>query len=195
MHNFHNNWRQFLAEDSFAGPDNKKLLREIDEDEYEHIRRALDEMGPEDLAFNEMFGGKNRILIPFPITDTKSELGQFIKILSPSSASTVKDSFEPDFGSGLMIKEVSKTRKERIKIGKWLAAVEKVVTEALKVYFSDEAAERRIDNQTEFALKTAPKLKKLLGVISGDENVWLSRSWGLLFLRTKFNISHEDILK
>ena len=63
---FHNNWRKFLAEGSFK---EKKLLREITEDELEHIAKALNEMGPEDLAFNNLFDGKNRILIPFPTRD------------------------------------------------------------------------------------------------------------------------------
>ena len=79
MQSMHNNWRKFLNEGTFRGAvADTRLLREIDEEELGHIQRALDEMGPEDLAFNELFGGKNRVLIPFPVADTKSELGRFV---------------------------------------------------------------------------------------------------------------------
>jgi hypothetical protein len=60
---FHNNWRGFLSEGSFK---EKKLLREITEDELEHIDQALNEMGPEDLAFNDLFDGKKSRFDPVP---------------------------------------------------------------------------------------------------------------------------------
>ena len=47
---FHNNWRKFLAEGKFE----EKVLREIDEEELGHIERALDELGPQDLAFSAL---------------------------------------------------------------------------------------------------------------------------------------------
>ena len=74
---FHNNWRKFLAEGKF---EEKKLLREIDEEELGHIERALDELGPQDLAFSHLFGEKNRVLIPFMTKDSDSELGKFVQL-------------------------------------------------------------------------------------------------------------------
>ena len=66
------NWREYLSEE--------QLLREIDEDELEHIRRAIDEMNPEDLAFNEMFDGKERVVIAFPTRGSGTELGEFLSM-------------------------------------------------------------------------------------------------------------------
>ena len=66
------NWRGYLSEE--------RLLREIDEDELEHIRRAIDEMNPEDLAFNEMFDGKERVVINFPTRGSGTELGEFLNM-------------------------------------------------------------------------------------------------------------------
>ena len=66
------NWRGYLSEE--------RLLREIDEDELEHIRRAIDEMNPEDLAFNEMFNGKERVVIAFPTRGSGTELGEFLSM-------------------------------------------------------------------------------------------------------------------
>ena len=40
--NIHNNWRKFLAEGTFK---EERLLREVSEEEVEHIRKALDELG------------------------------------------------------------------------------------------------------------------------------------------------------
>ena len=92
MSKFHNNWRDFLAEGSFK---EKKLLREITEDELEHIEKALDEMDPEDLAFNDLFGGKNRVLIPFPTKDATSELGKFVHFFDEAD-------WQVDWDKGIM---------------------------------------------------------------------------------------------
>ncbi len=59
----------------------EKLLREIDEDEYEIVKDVLADLGPDDLAFNQLFAGKNRLVINFPTMDTESELGQFVEEL------------------------------------------------------------------------------------------------------------------
>ena len=104
MQSMHDNWRQFLNEGTLKGASaDTRLLREIDEDELGHIQRALDEMGPEDLAFNELFGGKNRVLIPFPVADTKSELGRFVNIVNPPAEKRVAYDGNPwiaDFQAG-----------------------------------------------------------------------------------------------
>ena len=80
-----NKWREFLNESKAPVPPQpgptEKVLREITQDEMGHIERALEEMGPEDLAFNETFDGKNRVILDFQTLDTDSELGKFIDIL------------------------------------------------------------------------------------------------------------------
>ena len=72
MKKFHNDWRKYLVEGSY---NESVLLREISEDEVELIQDAIDSLEPEDLPFNELFGGKERIVIPFPTFDTKTETG------------------------------------------------------------------------------------------------------------------------
>ena len=59
----------------------EKLLREITEDEYEIVTDVLDDLAPDDLAFNELFAGKMRLIINFPTMDNQSELGQFAEEL------------------------------------------------------------------------------------------------------------------
>ena len=59
----------------------EKLLRELDEDEYEIVTDVLADLKPDDLAFNQLFAGKTRLIINFPTMDTESELGQFVEEL------------------------------------------------------------------------------------------------------------------
>ena len=119
------NWRGYLSEE--------RLLREIDEDELEHIRRAIDEMNPEDLAFNEMFDGKERVVIDFPTRDEKTELGQFINMWEEmeytvdwekgivEGVGRIFEDTNPDSMDPLG-DEVTRTKHYNIqmKIGKWL---------------------------------------------------------------------------
>ena len=145
MKKFHNDWRKYLVEGSY---NESVLLREISEDEVELIQDAIDSLEPEDLPFNELFGGKERIVIPFPTFDTKTETGRFISFLTMTDQGTPigLDSliFGADFQTGMMTKarppttddlvglvmgrEVKERPREKMKIGKWLAAVEKLVT-------------------------------------------------------------------
>lgn len=87
-----NQWRGFLRESKETS---EKLLREITEDEIEHIRRALDEMGNEDLAFDKIFDGKMRVLIDFPTIDTKSDLGRFVEFFREAE-------YEVDWNKGVI---------------------------------------------------------------------------------------------
>ena len=89
MSNIHNNWRKFLTEGSY---DESKILREITSDELDHIEKAIHEMEPEDMAFNELFKGKERILIPFAAGALHTELGQFLSILGTRGK---RDNYEP----------------------------------------------------------------------------------------------------
>ena len=79
-------WRKFLTEARKPAKKPKmytesKLLRELDEDEYSVIQDAIDEMEPEDLAFNELFEGKTRLIIDFQAFDETSDMGKFAKTL------------------------------------------------------------------------------------------------------------------
>ena len=185
MSNIHNNWRKFLTEGSY---DESKLLHEVTEDEIELIQSVIDEMGPEDLPFNELFKGKERILIPFAAGDQTTELGQFLAVLSTFSSDNNpihKDyAFTPNWEKGVMEKEKSVTSKqlgdmlmggsapkkviESIKIGKWLAAVERAVKDFLewRLYQSDNdigSASRPITDEEQLKHKKInDKLVKLL---------------------------------
>ena len=83
MANFNKIWKNFLTEGTFQQksadndelyeletPENPKnddqLLREVTEEELHHIYRAIEEMEASDLAFNELFDGKKRVVVDFP---------------------------------------------------------------------------------------------------------------------------------
>ena len=147
MSNIHNNWRKFLTEGSY---NESKLLQEVSEEELEYIQTAVDEMAPEDLAFNELFGGKERVLIPFSTMDDSTELGQFLTILGKFRGNDLDISFDyvPNWEKGVMEKERSVSSKElnnmlmggedpkrvlqTMKIGKYLAASERAISEYAK---------------------------------------------------------------
>tara|TARA_Y100001937_G_scaffold119345_1_gene174921 strand:+ start:38192 stop:40543 length:2352 start_codon:yes stop_codon:yes gene_type:complete len=79
-------WRKFLTEARNPAKKPKmytesKLLRELTEDEFEIIQDAIDSMEPEDMAFNELFEGKTRLVIDFKAFDETSDLGKFAKTL------------------------------------------------------------------------------------------------------------------
>jgi len=100
MRTFNNTWKKFLTEGGFgqgtppADEESKelykkqiiklekkdRLLREISEDEIEHIRTAIDDMPSEDMAFDKIFDGKMRLILDFPTLDAGTELGRFIRL-------------------------------------------------------------------------------------------------------------------
>lgn len=101
-------WRKFLTEASKPAKKPKmytesKLLRELDEDEYSVIEDAIDSMEPEDMAFNELFEGKTRLVIDFKAFDETSDLGKFAKTLQDQG-------YTVDWAKGLVSaeREVSK---------------------------------------------------------------------------------------
>jgi hypothetical protein len=174
--NIHNNWREFLSEGSFK---EKKLLREITEDELEHIRKALDEMGPEDLAFNDLFDGKNRILIPFPTRDAASELGKFVLFFDETGwqvdwekgiISGVKEFLDTSpAGQGYL--DQQKSKKMQMKIGKFFSKMKSMVDKYLslrrEVKVVDTARQRWEDalgeEKTEQYYKLYDRMNGLLG--------------------------------
>ena len=144
MNNIHNNWRKFLAEGSY---NETKLLYEVTEEEIEYIQTAVDEMGPEDLAFNELFKGAERVVIPFAAMDLKTELGMYLAIMTTADSNNIELdktlTFVPNWEKGFMEKEKTisaselsdyilsnrepKKQIQSIKIGKWLASVERAI--------------------------------------------------------------------
>ena len=126
----------------------QKLLRELDEDEYEIVTDVLADLEPDDLAFNQLFAGKTRLIINFPTMDTESELGQFVEELDQVLGLTIdwekgmvsaqrewtENSVENDeamidylmdLGGGVRTKKVN--RKFQMKIGKYFAKVDKLL--------------------------------------------------------------------
>ena len=87
-------------------------LREVTDDEIAHIEDAIENMDGEDLAFNDIFNGKMRLILPFPVYDEKSELGKFLALFS-------KVGWTPDFEKGTMSKG-----KMTVKIGRWFSKLE-----------------------------------------------------------------------
>jgi len=128
----------------------EKLLRELDSDEYEIVKDVLEDLQPDDLAFNQLFAGKTRLVINFPTMDNQSELGQFVEELDQVLGLTIDwekgmvsaqrewtdNSIENneamlDFvmnpGGPNRTKKVN--RKFQMKIGKYFAKVDKLLSE------------------------------------------------------------------
>ena len=127
--NFHNNWRKFLAEGKFVTTDDK-LLREVTEEEMESITDVIGELGPEDKAFNHIFKGKNRVLLPFVTKDYESDLGKFVKFFEDAKYKVDWDlgilSGEIEFRDGRSIVDLfgderkpPKKKKIQMKVGKF----------------------------------------------------------------------------
>tara|TARA_R110000824_G_scaffold92217_9_gene223930 strand:+ start:9799 stop:12288 length:2490 start_codon:yes stop_codon:yes gene_type:complete len=148
MKNFNNSWRNFLNEGSRTEnvpfedtririklENDEKLLREVTDDEFEHIQKAIDELSYEQLAFHDIFGDKTRLIIDFPTADKQSELGEFIGLFKDLgykmdwaagtlSAERKIDDTSPN-GMVSMLTQGGKrggstTKKINMKIGKWL---------------------------------------------------------------------------
>lgn len=111
-------WKEFLES-------KEEVIQEITEDELEHIRPILDKMAEDEdaLAFRELFGGKARLVIPFPTTDETTEAGKFISMWDQMG-------YNVDWEKGIVSGDKTflgdggfKTKKIQMKIGKWLAKV------------------------------------------------------------------------
>ena len=78
-------WHKFLQEARNPAPKQqfalfeRKLLRELDEEELEHVRDAIERASTGiELAFGRIFKGKTRLVIDFPTIDTSTDLGKFV---------------------------------------------------------------------------------------------------------------------
>jgi len=139
MMSLHNNWRKFLAEGKFVTTD-EKLLREITDDELDSISAVIGELGPEDKAFNHIFKGKNRVLIPFVTRDYESDLGKFVQFFEAanydvdwdlgmlSGVITIENTspggvMRQLFGDSMPIDREPKKKKIQMKVGKLLSKI------------------------------------------------------------------------
>ena len=93
---FHDAWKKFRDEPT--------LLREIDEEELEHISDFLTDMKEDDLPFEHLFGSDMRVLIPFDKKLLPRRLQDFEKrmIYKPNQPG----SWEVDFDTGMMRREI-----------------------------------------------------------------------------------------
>tara|TARA_R100001594_G_scaffold51807_1_gene85259 strand:+ start:1146 stop:3605 length:2460 start_codon:yes stop_codon:yes gene_type:complete len=175
----------------------EKLLREITDQEYDVIVDVIEDLKGEDLAFNDLFGGKMRKIIDFPTMDNQSELGQFVEELEQVLGLTVdwekglvsaqrqwtEASIENDeaFVSSIMGSGDVKTvnRKFQMKIGKYFAKLDKLLQDYKKIRqkIAHEVWDGRQDNawgasfsigQIRDALST-DELKRLYQIQNGLE--------------------------
>ena len=157
---------QLLENFDISEQKSEKLLREITDQEYDAISDVIDDLKGEDLAFNDLFGGKMRKIINFPTMDTESELGKFVEELKTKLGLTVdwekgmvsaqrewtENSIENDeaFVQSIMgtgeIKKVNK--KFQMKIGKYFAKLDKLLQDYKKMRrkIAHEVWEGRQDN-------------------------------------------------
>ena len=94
-------WKNFLTETRKSGG-HPKILRELDEDEYENIHDVLQDIDPKKLPMNDMFGGKFRKVIP--ISAYGGDIGVLQDFLNYMG-------YKVDFKKGTASKIISKEYK------------------------------------------------------------------------------------
>jgi len=140
MTNFNNAWRNFIKNDSFSSQkrqkkqklaenkdiygkiaeNSEKILFEVTDDEIAHIEDAIENMDADDLAFNSMFDGQMRQIIPFSTLDPESESGKFIEFWNKLRQGTGPKrqqlgwEWKPDYSTGKVNRNrpIYKTEKE-----------------------------------------------------------------------------------
>ena len=129
----------------------QQSLQEAMPQERSHIKAAL-QLAPEELAFNDLFDGKKRLVYDFPIADKTTEAGKFIRFWAEMgykvdwdkgviSGEKTNPSDESDYAvdailadAGLMATRTElKTRTIKMKIGKWFSKVQGYVDKILKM--------------------------------------------------------------
>jgi len=179
MTNFNQIWKDFIKNDGFSTqkPQKKqklventdiygkidensdKILSEVTEDEVAHIENAIEHMDPDDLAFNSMFSGLMRRIIPFSSLDPDSHSGKFIKFWDKlhqgegPKGQELGWKWKPDFSTGKVSrnrpiyktpndydeaspvpgKESPKRSLEMMKMGKLLNKIINLATEVKKL--------------------------------------------------------------
>ena len=127
-------------------------LHEALPQERAHIEAAL-ELEPEQLAFNDLFDGKKRLVYDLPAADKETEAGRFVSLWAEmgykvdwnkgivTGQKTDPKAFSVDYladeilaDAGLIDQRVElKTRTIKMKIGKWFSKVQGYVDKILKM--------------------------------------------------------------
>jgi len=138
---------------------NTAPLQEATGEEREHIKAAL-QLAPEELAFNDLFGGKKRLVYELPVADKETEAGRFVGLWSEMG-------YKVDWNKGIVTAQKTdpktysvdravddiladaglagrppklKTRTIKMKIGKWFSKVKGYVDKIVKM--DDEVEEK-----------------------------------------------------
>ena len=133
------------------------LLRELTEDELERALAAVDEIDPDELAFNQIFKDKKRLVIDFPVADRDSDAGKFINMWTEMPDAGTNVNYDVDWEKGLVsgirtLQDSStgalantlarhlgdkvkdpKQKKVQMKIGKWLAKVHDIASKRQEI--------------------------------------------------------------
>jgi hypothetical protein len=116
------------------------LLREMTEAELGALERVLAKLADNArgiLAFDDLFGDKTRLVIPFPVKDRQSELGEFVYQLEQAfeinvdwekGMVSVEREWADKAASNKMLR-----KKFQMKIGKYLAKVDNLVKEYIQI--------------------------------------------------------------
>jgi len=130
------------------------LLREISDSEMKGVEAILQKLADNprgSLAFDNLFGDKTRLVIPFPVKDRNSELGQWVYMLEQvlkvdvdwergmvsvereweDHDKTVDDTVNQIFGDGPPSKKLKK--KLQMKIGKYFVKLDSLMKEYLQI--------------------------------------------------------------
>ena len=197
-------WRKFLTEARKPAKKPKmytesRLLRELTQDEFDIIEDAIDSMEPEDMAFNELFEGKTRLIIDFQAFDETSDMGKFAKTLQDQG-------YAVDWEKGLVSaeREVStksatddimaaitgartekKKKKIQMKIGKLFGKIADVA--------------RRQDELLAIIQKKADRTLRHPGAVTGNEaadalNAEQMESWERLHNQMKLYIPNPGLM-
>ena len=165
-------WNTFLSEGIHESKVVKNgLLKEITDEEAEAIQGVLDEMDGDVLAFNDLFGGKNRLIIPFATPNETTEVGKFMSFFSSlEDANNLKIDYQTGVITLKMIPSAEQlaailtqrnyTQREflkKMKVGKFLASLIKLVREKDKI-FDEWGDEGKYEIQS-----VADKSRKILG--------------------------------
>ena len=136
------NWRKY----------NSSILQEAMPEERAHIEAAL-KLEPEQLAFNDLFDGKKRLVYDLPAADKETEAGRFVSLWAEmgykvdwnkgivTGEKADPRTFSVDYladeilaDAGLIAQSaIPKTRTIKMKIGKWFSKVQGYVDKILKM--------------------------------------------------------------
>lgn len=119
-------WREFKEPE-------EKVLYEIDEDEVDKIADYVSAIPSEKLSFNNVFGEKKRIMIPFRTPadiDVGTPFGFLLQLFKHAKA-------EPNFADGTVstnvyIPKIGEYKKKTYRIGKWISKLNHVAKQLQK---------------------------------------------------------------